>query len=409
MDLQSACHWVEHEVPAHGDAGDHLAFLATLEVFLAEFDPSEAPRKKLWKKLSAPGTVSNFLDTVAEAGMALHLRRAGAAVQLEVPFDSEDPNSKDADIVVTIGDKRVWLDVISIEPEEELFVPDCPFPARSVPDIIDGFARSASAKYRKKFRDAVKAGQADCVGVLMCIIKSEELFIPFLPYMMTGEPMPPAPTSLWEKHPHLDIVWIHTLRKSPESALLFANKVITWQRPSPPFKGCVPMGTQHDQDLAIVALQAAYQGQKEIGLFYHLKVAETLVSLAARLSVSLHRTTDSFVSWAEELYGQMVGEVEADEAKGQDPRAGMPGIPAAGEKHELLITMKPDPDIWAKVSDALGPTTSAEMAERRAGTLLATAVKTWVLCRLDRESLMNTACHSHDEVKRLAAELSRPA
>ena len=69
--------------------------------------------------------------------------------------------------------------------------------------------------------------------MLMCILKAEELIVSLLPGMIAGEQQPDAPASLWDNHPNLDFVWIHTLRKSTTSELLVARSLIQWQRPSP--------------------------------------------------------------------------------------------------------------------------------------------------------------------------------
>lgn len=169
------------------------------------------------------------------------------------------------------------------------------------------------------------------------------------------------------------------------------------------------MGIKIDQALAGIALQAAYQGQAEIGAFYHLRVTATFISLAAFLSVRLQLDADGFVVWAGDLYGHMVGETEAEATRGHNPRAGMVGIPFPGETVEFTANIKPDPNIWSRVTDALGKRgyiTSAEEGEIHAATLLATAARLWVLCTFDRDSFIYTARHLHDEVTRLSSEKS---
>lgn len=160
------------------------------------------------------------------------------------------------------------------------------------------------------------------------------------------------------------------------------------------------MEIKPDPELLVAALRAAYQGQPqaEIGLFFHKKVAETLVARAANLWVSLKQGSDGFVEWAGDAYGYAVGEVEAEAAQGRDLRAGVPGIPVPGVRVGFDSTVKLDPDIWSRVKDAMGECRSVESAKVHAATLLEAAGKLWVLCTLDRDSFLFVARHFHEDI-----------
>ncbi len=156
-----------------------------------------------------------------------------------------------------------------------------------------------------------------------------------------------------------------------------------------------PDSIKSDPELAHVALRAAYQGQPVIDFVFHQRVAATLVTLSATLSAALRIDAEEFVDAAAEVYGQMVGEVEADIARGYDPRKGTPGIPAPGASMDPEV--EPDAAIWSRLTRALGDRAWDKPTVVDAVTLFATAAKTWVLCRLDRASFMERARHFYDK------------
>jgi hypothetical protein len=225
--------WLAREAESTtGGAGDGLTYLKTFEAFLSLFPENEAARESLWKKISNPAG-SSFLDTVGEAAMAVHLRRNGSVVSVEVPFDPSIPGGKDADIVLDIGGTRYWLDVISILPPEPVLdlEPDgSPFPLRSRAELAEEFARRISTKYLAKFSEAVATGPLAKapVGVLVCLLKYEQAIVPFLPELLTGTEISDQPPEwLWRDHPNLVLGWVHTLRATADG-LLAPVPVLKW-------------------------------------------------------------------------------------------------------------------------------------------------------------------------------------
>ena len=118
-------------------------YLRTLDEFIRRVPPGRATATKLWKKLAAPRS-SQFLDTVVEAVWYLHLSDSGMSPDLEVPFMSTDPHAGDADLVVTRGGAKYWLDALSIKPTE--LEPRHPW----------GFAPSASSNRRHSVSFSVR-------------------------------------------------------------------------------------------------------------------------------------------------------------------------------------------------------------------------------------------------------------
>ena len=233
LDLRGACHYVVLGCPRHGGVvADQWSYLATLDLFLKRFSDQEAPRKAIWRKINVAGKSSEFLDTICEAALALQLRKTGLPVQLEVPFDSTSKTSKNADIIATLSNgNNIWLDAFSIQPEGDMFVSHHPFPTRSRADVITLLAKRISAKYDSKFRDAVENAHVGSVGLLLCLLKCEEMIATFMPELLVGSRLPEAPSYLWNDCPSLNCIYIHTLERREGADLLAPVQILWWNRP----------------------------------------------------------------------------------------------------------------------------------------------------------------------------------
>src|SRR5258708_3782223 len=160
--------------------------LKTLDEFIHRL-PEKTPIRRIRDKICSKG--SEFLDTVVEATWALHFLTNGNNVSLEEPLDTSKLAGKNADLVVTLGGVKHWLDATSIQLSEKDFpvatVADPCAQLRSSKDVspkafADVFADKARDKYRKKFNGAVRSGlfQNEIIGILLCVVKSEQVVRP---------------------------------------------------------------------------------------------------------------------------------------------------------------------------------------------------------------------------------------
>lgn len=219
--LSGCCHWVLNELP-HVNAPDPYSYLATIDALLRRIPNESLMCRKVWKKLVG-GVPSAVLDMVVEASWILHFWDSGHQATIEEPFDPADPNSKDADIVVMLDSSKHWLDVLNISlagPNESII-------SNEKTDLVSVFANRAKRKYKDKFRAAVISGIINhaSVGILLCILKSEEAMVPFL----TSTPTPPSKL-FGPSSPGLNIVWTHTLRTDQNSDVLRPFPIIKWSR-----------------------------------------------------------------------------------------------------------------------------------------------------------------------------------
>ena len=221
LDLQHACALAVRQYPRLEIVADQLSYLATLEEFLRQFNEAEAPRRDVWRKISVAGKESEFLNTVSEAALAIQFRSLGSQIVLERPFDpTARRTSKNADIVITNRDGSLtWLDAISAQKQPK---------ERSREETLALFVKIAAGKYDAKFRDAVDRGLVDDVGVLVCIVKNEDLIEPFL----TERSVPDPPSSFWRENPKLSRVAFHTLYKGQGGTDVLAPALFAlWKRP----------------------------------------------------------------------------------------------------------------------------------------------------------------------------------
>ncbi len=230
LNFSAALWWVKTDQPKPANAADPYGYLATLDRLLAVFPEAEAPRQKLWTKLTNPNG-SSFLDTVAEAATALHFRDKPLPVRLEVPFDAANSQSKDADVVLTIGGRQRWLDVIALDPQISVLAEDSAFALLSAAQLAILFADRIGRKYDRKFSAAVATATSERVrGRPACIVKYEQALLALLPGQLAGLPTPEPPDTLFRDHPGLDVAWIYTLRKAENCDLLRPVEQFRWLR-----------------------------------------------------------------------------------------------------------------------------------------------------------------------------------
>ena len=204
--LSGCCYMVSNEWPRHGaDAYNYLATVNALAGHLVDQDA----RERLWRKLVG-GTPTAFLDVVVEAAWALYFWRRGIPASLEETFDPANPASKDADVAVVLDGAKHWLDVVNAKVEGR-----------------NPFERVAERKYRDKFHTAVQSGllRGASLGILICILKSEEVIAPF---PIAGRP--PAPPGLFARCPGLNLVLFHLLRSGDRDDVLWPLPVLRWDR-----------------------------------------------------------------------------------------------------------------------------------------------------------------------------------
>jgi hypothetical protein len=236
LSLATSAAWVAREFPRAEQVADPYGYLATIEEFLSSFDETAAPPKALWKKLKASAG-SEFLDTISELSLALDFRKRGMAMELDKNFAGRE--SGDADIVLHYGGVELWLDVISIEPneppadatqsaeersqalEDGTYEPSSAFlPGQTEQEISDHLSRKVRNKYKSKFEKALVKGQlaGKTLGVLACILKAQEdvvaLFLPFVNVKLRLRP------DLWTQFPALGAVGVFDLRKGPGEVLV---------------------------------------------------------------------------------------------------------------------------------------------------------------------------------------------
>ncbi|MFZ5442121.1 MAG: hypothetical protein ACOZQL_19090 [Myxococcota bacterium] len=226
LNLASSCWWVASGLLRQEAVADPYGYLATLDAFLGSFTETELPRQKFWNKIKNPNA-SAFLDTVAEAAFSVQLRQGGQQVRIEQPFAAAQ-GSKDADILLTANGTDHWLDVICLDPHEDVIAGG--FVQQGPTQLAELFSRAVERKYNKKFRDAVANGplQGASVGVLACILKYEAALVPLV---LFGHPLPEPPPALFQQCPGLSVAWVHTLRKPVANTdLLVPMPVLRWFR-----------------------------------------------------------------------------------------------------------------------------------------------------------------------------------
>lgn len=208
---------------------DAYNYLATLDRFLMLTPEHPLSHQKIWRKLVG-GSESIFLDTVVEAVWAIHFWDSGLAALLEQPLDPSNPISKDADLVVTLGETRYWLDALSID------MPSTPSHLIWRPTLemrLMELVKRAQKKYDNKFRKAVKSGclKMDSTGILLCIVKSEREIIPQFIGQFNENTESLIPSNVFnDNRPKLDLIWIHTIRPSKSSDVLEPISLQKWMR-----------------------------------------------------------------------------------------------------------------------------------------------------------------------------------
>jgi hypothetical protein len=178
---------------------------------------------------------SEFLDTVVEASWALHYWENGYHVFFEQPLDPNNPRGKNADLVVTLGGVRHWLDACSIRLDDA----DFPKPTHENPsvhqrtpnEVYAKLAAKAKKKYKIKFRQAARSGhfKNDTVGILLCVFKSESIVT--RAFGFGHSPAPPPPGKLFQDEPELKLVRVHTLNASQGSDILLPCIYADWKKP----------------------------------------------------------------------------------------------------------------------------------------------------------------------------------
>ncbi len=211
---------------------DPYQTLKTFDEFIGRLPANSPTRRKIWDKIV--GNESAYLDAVVETAWALHFWDNGKTALLEVPFDSANPKSKDADVVVTLDGVKHWLDATSIKLNEN----DFPVPTVNNPfvqirpddDVLARLASKARNKYEEKFGAAVRSGlfKEEFLGVLLCTLKSEKEVLPVFDFGLLPPP-PPPPGLLDDKRPGLNLVWVHTLNPSQDSEILQPWVISKWQ------------------------------------------------------------------------------------------------------------------------------------------------------------------------------------
>jgi hypothetical protein len=209
---------------------DPYQTLKTLDEFIRRLPP-KTPTHTIWIKISAKG--SGFLDTVVEATWALYFWANGNDVTLEQPLDPNKPKGKNADLVVTLNGIKHWLDATSIKLNES----DFPVPTVTKPfvqmrpdaDLLAKLADKARDKYEEKFGTAVRSGllKNASLGVLLCVVKSEQEVLPAFNFGFLSPP-PPPPGLLDDKRPGLNLVWVHSLEPSQDSDILQPWVIAKW-------------------------------------------------------------------------------------------------------------------------------------------------------------------------------------
>lgn len=214
---------------------DIYHYLATIDELIRCLNGKPREQAKLWNKLISKKlfqrTPSIFLDTVAEAAWGIHLFKSQYEFSMETPLDPSDPNSKDADIVLTIKNKCYWLDVLNVE-----FAPiSATVPGElsrgSKDSVIAVLAQRAIKKYRTKFKKAVLSGPlfGASIGILLCFLKSEQQVIPpILPYL--NQTVVPPAGLFSEKNVGLDLVYAYTLIPTADGDYLQPKTYFQWIR-----------------------------------------------------------------------------------------------------------------------------------------------------------------------------------
>src|SRR5262249_26849742 len=134
---------------------DSYNYLATIDEWAKRFQNDTATCEKVWSKLLG-GSPSVFLDTLVELVWVLYFMDQGFPVSFEAKFDPLNPDSKDADLLVTMEGKKHWLDVASIGHQQ------AELPARVAPIVAmwgrpsreqtaAALAKRAERKYIEKF------------------------------------------------------------------------------------------------------------------------------------------------------------------------------------------------------------------------------------------------------------------
>lgn len=235
--LNDCCDMVLNDSPRW--SVDPYHYLATLDEFAKRLQGDDSVRRKIWDKLVGGSPVgggpSVFLDTVAEAAWYLYFLDSGQSPVLEEPFDPSNPNSKDADIVLTLNGTKCWLDVLNVDfnggslPSAN---PNTSFIGRPTREDIEAqLVKRATKKYDTKFKDAVKTGhlQNASVGILLCLMKSEPKIISsFFVDLENGTELPPPTNLFGDRRPKFWLVWVNTLRPRLNSDVLQPLPILTW-------------------------------------------------------------------------------------------------------------------------------------------------------------------------------------
>jgi hypothetical protein len=211
-----------------------MQYLKTLESFLALYDSDKGVPKRTWRKLGT--RPSGFLDMVVEAAWALHIVKRPFSLRLEVPFDPSKPRGKDADLVLKTDQASVWMDVTSVDfNENKSFVAQSQQGGvpRPRPEVIrNALVDRACNKYSDKFSQAIRNGHLTVatVGILLCVLKSEAIVLHSLMNTISNT-FESLPSDLKQRAPGLSFVVIHRLAAPSGCDLLEPYPFLVWSEP----------------------------------------------------------------------------------------------------------------------------------------------------------------------------------
>ena len=216
---------------SHADARNYLA---TLNEFVKRISHDPKAQLTLWRRLTSKKLYngSTLLDTVAEAAWAIHFIDKGYEVELDKKFDPLDPDSKNADIFVTIDGKQFWFDIVNIEPKH--LTTKIPLVSGSpIPGVYNMLGQAAVKKYKSKFKKAVLAGLLPnaSVGILLCYIKVEHRIIPHILTISRYIDFSWSPPNIFSDDTvGLDYVYVYSMFYPKENDCLQPSILFEWSR-----------------------------------------------------------------------------------------------------------------------------------------------------------------------------------
>jgi hypothetical protein len=225
---------------------DFYHYLSTLNEFISILPSDTKVQRKEWNRINRTNE-SAFLDVVAEAAWTIHFHDKSLAYSRDVEFNASQPNSGDADFRLNLGSLDLWLDVVNIEL--------APLKSNSGPRsnsfniavaqerLLSKLAERAVKKYNKKFKPHIMSGsiQNASVGILMCIVKSEQhVILPFAYEFEHNMYVPPPNNIFSDQHPGLDVIWVHRLSPRNSQGYLVPRPLFCWLKPTPQLQRDMP-------------------------------------------------------------------------------------------------------------------------------------------------------------------------